>query len=199
MSMFNKVTKTFQWGSHQVRMETGEIARQSTGAVLVDIEGTVVLATVVAAAARYVAEYQRQRQRAAHQAKPDDRDPRFLQSITDQYGGIDKDKARAEGYEIEAGDAWIACSADYHAGEGRPVLPVGPEGLGPAFELPDDVTRLVVEGGMELDPAVRRAGLTDNERIGYAQGIIGILSGGRVTRMDYSRPAVSMALVGMGL
>ncbi|MCK9685946.1 polyribonucleotide nucleotidyltransferase [Scleromatobacter humisilvae] len=48
MSMFNKVTKTFQWGSHTVRMETGEIARQSTGAVLVDIEGTVVLATVVA-------------------------------------------------------------------------------------------------------------------------------------------------------
>ena len=49
MSMFNKVTKTFQWGPHQVTMETGEIARQSTGAVLVDIEGTVVLATVVAA------------------------------------------------------------------------------------------------------------------------------------------------------
>ena len=72
-------------------------------------------------------------------------------------------------------------------------------GLGPAFELPADVTRLVVEDGLELDPAVRRAGLTDNERIGYAQGIIGILSGGRVTRMDYSRPAVSMALVGMGL
>jgi polyribonucleotide nucleotidyltransferase len=48
MSMFNKVTKTFQWGEHTVRMETGEIARQSTGAVLVDIEGTVVLATVVA-------------------------------------------------------------------------------------------------------------------------------------------------------
>jgi polyribonucleotide nucleotidyltransferase len=48
MSMFNKVTKSFQWGQHQVTMETGEIARQSTGAVLVDIEGTVVLATVVA-------------------------------------------------------------------------------------------------------------------------------------------------------
>jgi polyribonucleotide nucleotidyltransferase len=48
MSMFNKVTKSFQWGAHTVRMETGEIARQSTGAVLVDIEGTVVLATVVA-------------------------------------------------------------------------------------------------------------------------------------------------------
>ena len=48
MSMFNKVTKTFQWGPHQVTMETGEIARQSSGAVVVDIEGTVVLATVVA-------------------------------------------------------------------------------------------------------------------------------------------------------
>ena len=49
MTMFNKVTKTFQWGNHTVVMETGEIARQATGAVLVDIEGTVVLATVVCA------------------------------------------------------------------------------------------------------------------------------------------------------
>ncbi len=48
MSIFNKVTKTFQWGQHKVTMETGEIARQSTGAVLLDMEGTVVLATVVA-------------------------------------------------------------------------------------------------------------------------------------------------------
>jgi len=48
MSMFNKVSKTFQWGKHSVTMETGEIARQSTGAVLVNIDDTVVLATVVA-------------------------------------------------------------------------------------------------------------------------------------------------------
>jgi polyribonucleotide nucleotidyltransferase len=48
MSLFNKVTKTFTWGNHQVVMETGEVARQSSGAVIVDIEGTVVLATVVA-------------------------------------------------------------------------------------------------------------------------------------------------------
>ena len=47
MTMFNKVTKTCQWGQHTVRMETGEIARQSTGAVLLDMDGTVVLATVV--------------------------------------------------------------------------------------------------------------------------------------------------------
>ena len=46
--MFKKVTKTFQYGQHQVTLETGEIARQASGAVLVSIEDTVVLATVVA-------------------------------------------------------------------------------------------------------------------------------------------------------
>ena len=48
MSIFNKVTKMFQWGQNTVTMETGEIARQTTGAVLLDMDGTVVLATVVA-------------------------------------------------------------------------------------------------------------------------------------------------------
>ena len=46
--MFNKVTKTFQYGQHTVTLETGEIARQASGAVMVSIEDTVVLATVVA-------------------------------------------------------------------------------------------------------------------------------------------------------
>ncbi|MDM0009577.1 polyribonucleotide nucleotidyltransferase [Variovorax sp. J22G73] len=48
MSLFNKVTKSFQWGDKTVVMETGEVARQANGAVLVDIDGTVILATVVA-------------------------------------------------------------------------------------------------------------------------------------------------------
>jgi len=48
MTMFNKVSKTFQWGKNTVTMETGEIARQASGAVLLDMDGTVVLATVVA-------------------------------------------------------------------------------------------------------------------------------------------------------
>ncbi len=48
MSLFNKVSKTFQWGDKTVVLETGEIARQAGGAVLVNIDDTVVLATVVA-------------------------------------------------------------------------------------------------------------------------------------------------------
>jgi len=43
-----KVTKTFQYGNHAVRLETGEIARQASGAVLASMGDTVVLATVVA-------------------------------------------------------------------------------------------------------------------------------------------------------
>ncbi|WAW09401.1 polyribonucleotide nucleotidyltransferase [Oxalobacter vibrioformis] len=46
--MFNKVSKTFQYGQHTVTLETGEIARQSSGGVLVSMDDTVVLATVVA-------------------------------------------------------------------------------------------------------------------------------------------------------
>ncbi|RKP57455.1 polyribonucleotide nucleotidyltransferase [Pararobbsia silviterrae] len=49
MEMFNKIVKEFQWGQHKVRLETGEIARQASGAVLVDVEETVILATVVGA------------------------------------------------------------------------------------------------------------------------------------------------------
>ena len=46
--MFNKVSKTFQYGQHTVTLETGEIARQASGAVVVSMDDTVVLATVVA-------------------------------------------------------------------------------------------------------------------------------------------------------
>jgi glutamate dehydrogenase (NAD(P)+) len=38
--------------------------------------------------------------------------PRYLQSITDIYGSIDKQKARQEGYVIEEGEAWIGKEAD---------------------------------------------------------------------------------------
>ena len=48
MTMFKKAVKSFQWGNHQVTMETGEIARQSGGAVIVNVDDTVVMGTVVA-------------------------------------------------------------------------------------------------------------------------------------------------------
>ena len=45
--MFNPVTKTFQYGNQTVTLETGKIARQATGAVVVKINDIQVLATVV--------------------------------------------------------------------------------------------------------------------------------------------------------
>ncbi|PPV05717.1 polyribonucleotide nucleotidyltransferase [Xanthomonas bromi] len=44
-----KITKTFQYGKHTVTLETGEIARQAGGAVLVKFDDTVLLVTAVAA------------------------------------------------------------------------------------------------------------------------------------------------------
>jgi polyribonucleotide nucleotidyltransferase len=48
-TVFEIAKKTFQWGNNTVTLETGEIARQANGAVLVTIDDTIVLATVVAA------------------------------------------------------------------------------------------------------------------------------------------------------
>jgi polyribonucleotide nucleotidyltransferase len=45
----NPITKTFQWGTQKVTLETGRVARQATGAVLVTIDSTTVLCTVVGA------------------------------------------------------------------------------------------------------------------------------------------------------
>ena len=43
----NPIRKTFQYGDHHVTMETGEIARQTDGAVMIDMSGTTLLVTVV--------------------------------------------------------------------------------------------------------------------------------------------------------
>jgi glutamate dehydrogenase len=67
--------------------------------------------------------------------------PRFLQSITDTYGTIDKDKARQAGYVIEDGDAWIAKDADV-------LIPAALEGqiTAETVKRVSDRVRLVAEG-----------------------------------------------------
>ncbi len=67
--------------------------------------------------------------------------PRFLQSITDQYGTIDKKKAREAGYEIEDGDAWIAKDVDV-------LIPAALEGQvnGESIKRLSSRVRIVAEG-----------------------------------------------------
>jgi polyribonucleotide nucleotidyltransferase len=45
----NPIKKTFQYGEHEVTLETGEIARQASGAVIVSMAETVVMVSVVGA------------------------------------------------------------------------------------------------------------------------------------------------------
>jgi polyribonucleotide nucleotidyltransferase len=42
-----KLTKTFQFGDHEVTLETGQVARQASGSVMVSMGGTVVMVTAV--------------------------------------------------------------------------------------------------------------------------------------------------------
>ena len=49
MKKLNPTIKTFQYGKHSVTLETGRVARQATGAVLVTMDDTSVLCTVVGA------------------------------------------------------------------------------------------------------------------------------------------------------
>jgi len=68
-------------------------------------------------------------------------------------------------------------------------------GLSSCFEYPVEVTKLVLEKGIEIDEAVYEAGITDNKVIGKAEGMIGYLTKGRVKRVDYTKQAVQMALI----
>ncbi len=68
-------------------------------------------------------------------------------------------------------------------------------GLSPGFELPQDISEIIEREGVEIDVAVRRTGMSENPRIGYSEGIIGILSEGKITRKDQMKQSVLMALL----
>jgi glutamate dehydrogenase len=67
--------------------------------------------------------------------------PRFLQSITDQYGSIDKDLALKARYQVEEADAWISKDVDV-------LIPGALEGQINASSVKkvSDRVRLVAEG-----------------------------------------------------
>jgi glutamate dehydrogenase (NAD(P)+) len=90
---------------------------------------------------------------------PDGIDPRFLQSITDVYGSIDKGRARQAGYVIEDADAWIAKDVDV-------LIPGALEGQinAETVNRVSDRVRLVAEGANgpttpEADEVLKRNGV----------------------------------------
>ena len=68
-------------------------------------------------------------------------------------------------------------------------------GLSSCFEYPKEVTKAVLENNIDIDKAMVKEKLTENERIGYSEGTIGFLTKGRLTRKEYTKQAVTMALI----
>jgi glutamate dehydrogenase (NAD(P)+) len=73
--------------------------------------------------------------------KEDGIDAKFLQTITDIYGSIDKDKAKKAGYTIEDGDAWISKDVDV-------LMPSAIEGqiTGETVKKISDKVKVIAEG-----------------------------------------------------
>jgi glutamate dehydrogenase (NAD(P)+) len=86
-------------------------------------------------------------------------DPHFLLSITDQYGTIDKNKAREAGYSIEPGDAWISKDVDV-------LIPAALEGQinGETVNKISSKVKLIAEGANgpttpEADEVIKARGI----------------------------------------
>lgn len=68
-------------------------------------------------------------------------------------------------------------------------------GLSSAFECPEQITKLMTESGMDMNQAFYHARLTTNQKLGSAEGAVGLLTGGRLTRKAYTKQAIVMALI----
>jgi len=86
-------------------------------------------------------------------------DPYFLQSITDQYGTVDKEKAQKAGYVIEDGDAWLAKDVDV-------LIPAAVEGVitGDNVQHISKQVRILAEGAngptlLEADKVLKERGV----------------------------------------
>jgi len=68
-------------------------------------------------------------------------------------------------------------------------------GLSCAFEFPTKVIQMIHEDGIDANEAFYRLGLTPNRKIGSSEGAIGMLTKGRMSRKDYTKQAIQMALI----
>jgi inosine/xanthosine triphosphatase len=68
-------------------------------------------------------------------------------------------------------------------------------GFSSCFECPKEISRLMLEEDLNMSEAALSAGLTKNPKIGSAEGLIGLLTKGRMTRKDYTKQAIVLALI----
>lgn len=71
-------------------------------------------------------------------------------------------------------------------------------GLAPAFEWPKKVTELILSNKADASQAFKQLGLTHHEKLGAVEGgIIGFLTNNKLTREDFTKYSIIMALVQM--
>lgn len=68
-------------------------------------------------------------------------------------------------------------------------------GLSSAWEAPEQVIKYMIEGGLDVNQAAHKAGLTDSLKVGSAEGLVGIMTKGRLTRKQYTKQAIRTALI----
>ncbi len=68
-------------------------------------------------------------------------------------------------------------------------------GMSTGFEVPAPILKLVLEQNMDLNTACCKAAITEKTNVGSHEGLIGILTNGRVNRKEYSKQSIAAALV----
>ena len=68
-------------------------------------------------------------------------------------------------------------------------------GLSSAWEAPKSVMEYMLNDGLDMNDAAHKAGLTENLKVGSAEGLVGIMTKGRLTRKEYTKEAIRTALI----
>jgi inosine/xanthosine triphosphatase len=100
--------------------------------------------------------------------------------------GIESGLYEAKGVKTGYLESTICCIFDgkeYHFG------------ISCGFEIPPKVLHTVLNKNMNLNDACFEAGLTANKSLGAAEGLVGMLTKGRINRYDYTKQCVTTALI----
>lgn len=68
-------------------------------------------------------------------------------------------------------------------------------GLSSAWEAPKMVTEHMIMGGLDMTQAALKAGYSSNPNLGAAEGLVGVVTKGRLTRKEYTKQSIVTALI----
>ena len=68
-------------------------------------------------------------------------------------------------------------------------------GLSSAWEAPKIITEHMIKGGLDMTQAAVKAGYSANKNLGAAEGLVGIMTKGRLDRKGYTKQAITTALI----